>query len=334
MPVRAQFNAAAALGLVAIVSLWPLTLFDRSAPREYGRPQAVEYGNRWTLGARIFLPTLSIRWPAGIYLGSLIEARAHHLDGHPAYLLGMTSRHGWWYYFPVVAAYKVPIGVALVILCGFASLARKNLTWPELGLLAPMLAIALLVTASGINIGFRHALPAYVFLLIFASRCASLPNRAWTGVAWAGVLAAAAHALSYHPDYLSYFNAPWRKPYLAVNDSNVDWGQATREAARWLARHPQPGRVIHFDDFDECSGAAALRYLGDRVRHVPRTEAGVPSSGVLIISPAWVAGLYGRTQGTARLRAVEPTDTIGHCLLVYDLDALPPPAPTTTIESK
>ena len=45
---------------------------------------------------------------------------------------------------------------------------------------------------------------------------------------------------AYHPDYLCYINAPVRKPYLAISDSNVDWGQSLKQVKAWLdARAPE-----------------------------------------------------------------------------------------------
>jgi len=321
---RAQFNALALLTLATIAFLWPLTLFNFSAPTEWGRFPPVRYDSTNVTLARMAHDAASVRWPAGIYLGSLMEAVEHARDGHPALLWGEYRTHGWRYYFLAVALYKVPVGIAIVLLLGAVSLAWKRVTWSEVGLIAPMFATGVLIVFGGINIGFRHALPCYVFLLMLSTRCLAAPTfRFCTWTAWIALAAAAVHVSSFHPDYLSYINGPWRRPYLAIGDSNIDWGQATRQIATWLDRNPQyASRTIHYDDFDDHSGAAVWRYLGDRVRHAP-VKGVVPSEGILIVSPAWIAGLYDRQTDYAALRYVRPIDTIGHSLLVYDLDALP-----------
>src|SRR5436309_10472634 len=44
-------------------------------------------------------------------LGAVIE---HNRIGHPSYLLGEYSTHGWWYYFPVTFLLKVPLPLLLI----------------------------------------------------------------------------------------------------------------------------------------------------------------------------------------------------------------------------
>src|SRR2546423_9056237 len=112
-------------------------------------------------------------------------------------------------YFPAVAVYKVPMGFWPVLLLGIASLAWRRPRWAEVSLLAPAVVWSLLLLTSHINIGFRHALPAYIMWMMLAARCvAPVASPAWNAlrlvVAWAGVAFATAHVLSYHPDYLSY----------------------------------------------------------------------------------------------------------------------------------
>jgi hypothetical protein len=62
-------------------------------------------------------------------------------------------------------------------------------------------------------------------------------------------------------------------------------------------------------------------YLGDRVRWAGDEQL-PPTSGLLILSPIRLIGLYEGRDRFAHLRDVEPIDVIGHALLVYDLDAL------------
>jgi hypothetical protein len=190
--------------------------------------------------------------------------------------------------------------------------------WDELPLAVAALALGLFLLTGRINIGFRHFLPAYVPLLILAARCASGASRVVAGAAWLGVAAAAVHVASWHPDYLSYINWPREKPYLAVSDSNVDWGQALKQVRRWLDGHPQAGRTVWLGYFGNPEGRSVPYYLGKRVEELGEHDP-APSSGLLIISPVWVAGAYGDDRW-AFLREREPDDVIGHCLLVYDLD--------------
>jgi hypothetical protein len=136
--------------------------------------------------------------------------------------------------------------------------------------------------------------------------------------AWLAVVGTAVHAATFHPDYLSYVNFPREKLARDIGDSNLDWGQAMKQIARWLdARQLPAGRpvwlVYHPQRVD-----AVRHYVGGRARSLEVPEAW-PSTGLLIISPM---------QETAnpvverRLRPLLPDAVIGHAVLVYDLDRL------------
>ncbi len=181
-----------------------------------------------------------------------------------------------------------------------------------------MLACTLLALTSKINIGFRHFLPAYAFMLMLGSRSLARPSRVWAGLAWAAVAAAAIHAASYHPDYLSYINAPRHKPYLNISDSNVDWGQALKETRAWLDRHPPGARKVslfYFGKDNEC----VSYYLNDRVEQIDE-DSPPPTTGLLLISPVRLVGVYEDENPYDALRDLEPDDVIGRSMLVFDLD--------------
>jgi hypothetical protein len=175
-----------------------------------------------------------------------------------------------------------------------------------------------------LNFAFRHFLPAYVFVLMWASRCvADGMGRGWVAGAVAGLVAAAAHVAAWHSDYMSYVNFPRRDLQYQITDSNLDWGQGLRQINAWLAAHPEyagkPVRVLHRWDGAEVP----VRYwVGDRVERIERTKP-PPTDGLLIISPVWVSGVY--DQGLDRyghLRGHDPVDWIGGSLCVYDMDRI------------
>jgi hypothetical protein len=64
----------------------------------------------------------------------------------------------------------------------------------------------------------------------------------------------------------------------------------------------------------------SVRHYLPGVRQLADEEP-APTKGLLIISPVWVAGVYGQEQ-YAFLRSRTPDGVIGHCMLVYDLDRL------------
>jgi hypothetical protein len=225
---------------------------------------------------------------------------------------------GWWYYFPAVATYKVPIGAGVVLALGLVSLARRRPRWDEWGIALPLAAWMLFMINTKVNIGFRHCLAAYLFALAAATRALALPGVRWAVPAWSALAVAGLHAASFHPDYISYINYPRHKPHLAISDSNVDWGQGLKQARAWLDAHPQHGRRVWLGYFGPDTRDVRY-YLGDRAVRLGE-GAPLPVQGLLIISPVHEAGTYNPSPEYATLRAREPDAVIGHCWLVYDID--------------
>ncbi len=71
-----------------------------------------------------------------------------------------------------------------------------------------------------------------------------------------------ADSIWHHPNYISYFNFPRHKPYLAINDSNVDWGQSLKQVRDWIDSHPQQ-KPIYLRCFGRFESPNIHYYLGD-----------------------------------------------------------------------
>lgn len=318
--LRRRFNQVLAGALVALVALWPLTLFDVSRPADHGPVVNAVYTEGWSVKADVINGALMRPWPAGVYIGSVRGGQLRS-DGHPSYLWGHRSQHGWWYYFLAVALYKVPLGMALVMGLAVASTLFVRPRFDETPLAIAAVCWGVFLTAGGIHIGFRHFLPAYVPLLMLCGRCVLMR---WTWVRrlayGAVVVAAVGVPWRWHPDYLSFINLPYDKPYLAISDSNIDWGQSLKQVRRWLDDRPQNGRPVWIGYFGNVDGSSVEHYLGGRATQLDE-DAQAPQAGLLIVSPVWVAGAYGHDQ-YAFLRDRTPDAVIGHNMLVYDLDRL------------
>jgi hypothetical protein len=322
--IRPRLNALAAGALLLLLFLWALALFDVSRPDRNRAVSGISYTERFDFRRSILAPAMSIRWPAGVYFGSVVAAREQSAGGHQGYLFGEFREHGWAYYFPAVAMLKLPLGTWLLAILALVSFIWIKPRWDELSIALPAAACATLLIVSGYNVGFRHALPAYALLILLVSRCvASGAPRISVALAWLGTLAAATHALSYHPDYLAYTNGAWRRPYLEISDSNIDWGQAIKEARNWIDSHARGDRQISIDLFNDVADPAIERYLHGRALLVCEDDP-APTRGILIVSPCHLVGLYSSANRYPReIRDARPIDQIGHgSLLVYDLDAL------------
>jgi 4-amino-4-deoxy-L-arabinose transferase-like glycosyltransferase len=262
-------------------------------------------------------------WPGGIYIESIFDAAKHVREPNDAYLFGQVRRGGWWYYFPAVATYKAPLVVAAAMILAALSIFRRRLRWEEWSILLPMVGYFILMLLQSVNIGWRHFLPAYAFVLIFAARFLAEPGFGRIGRVAAGlvVLALAVENLIWFPDYIAYVNFPRRDVHLAISDSNVDWGQGLKQVREWVDAHPEVirGRRVYLRPVATASRAVRY-YLGDRVAHL-RFSDEPPKHGILIISPVAVAGLSESKDEYAFLRGWTPLAVIGRVMRVYDLDA-------------
>jgi hypothetical protein len=296
--------------LVGMVAMWALLLFDVSRP---------DIPPDW-IESSAMTRALDRPLPGGLYIGSILRSHWHAARGHPSYLFGESSMKGWWYYFPVIMTYKVPIGIGLLLLLGLLSLRRSPPRFAEWGLFLPLLAWTTLMLTTRINIGMRHFLPAYVFMLLLAGRCLLNDRKMMKVIAWGALLIAALHTAAFHPNYVSYVNFPRDQVYLSISDSNLDWGQSLKQVRDWIDRRPQTGQPIHLLYFGDRNSPMRIRYyLRDRVIPVEK-QGPLPSRGLLIASPVWVAGPFDPANRYAALRAMTPVEVIGDSMLVYDLD--------------
>jgi hypothetical protein len=170
----------------------------------------------------------------------------HNAQGHgPVFLLGEVSAAGFWYYFPMTVLIKVGLPVLLLGLVVLAARPRGLWNGPFLACLA-LLALSPLYR---VQIGVRFVLPAVALLIVGVGIAAArwLETRSgWGLAAWVGAGAAlcwsAAGALQVWPHGICFTNELWGgtgKGYLALSDSNYDWGQGLRELAAWQKAHSQ-----------------------------------------------------------------------------------------------
>lgn len=131
---------------------------------------------------------------------------------------------GQWFYFPLV--FTIKASIATLVLVPFAARAKHKLL-----LLAPPAVVLGVSMLSGLNIGVRHILAIWPFVIVagaagFFSRQPPLPNRQLL----AGILVAfhVVASLVAAPHYVAYANELWGNSHRVLRDSNVEWGQNTK----------------------------------------------------------------------------------------------------------
>lgn len=255
----------------------------------------------------------------------------------PAFMAGEIRLGGWWYYFPVAFVLKTPVALLALFAGGVITMLRRrrrDATLAATFVLVPVAAYLLVAMVSGINVGIRHILPVYPFVLLVATaamrelyerrRSVARVAAACVVVAWAAEFARA------YPDTLSFFNVLAGGPkngYRYLADSNLGWGANLKPLKRWMDRHGvREINLAYFGSADPqyyhidatyLPGSAT--YLVDRVGR-PRLP------GYVAISPTILDGVYLLPSWRifyAGFREREPAAIIGHSIRVYWVETWP-----------
>jgi hypothetical protein len=248
----------------------------------------------------------------------------------PAFFAGSYSATGWWYYFPAAIALKTPLTVLACVVAGLGTLAAAQRD--EEGMVAfvvcPIVVILGAAMLTHINIGLRHVLPIYPFMLLCAAAAVrALLDRGRIAVVAIGIAVALVEFGSTYPYTLAFFNQlvggpsnGWR--YLA--DSNLDWGQDLKRLKRWMqANSVARVNLAYFGLADP----AYYRIAGPRLPAAPdvlSTRFDQPQlPGYVAVSVTELLGVYFDEQRRdlyAPLRDREPVADIGHSIRVYWVD--------------
>ncbi len=223
--------------------------------------------------------------------------------GMPCYLLGEWKFRGWWYYYLVAMAVKIPVGYFVLLAIGlvamFVAAIRKRSVRGEW--LLPLVAV-LFITQVSSQTGFTHhlryVLPAFGFLYIIAARLAmSLPRRVSILVIALSLMGTVIYHATYPGQAHAHFNLlaggpqhGWR--YLSL--SNLDWGQSTYRIAHWARTHPdkRPLTVLFVSGLGGPSKLVADLKVATSVgwvSHDAEGHGGLPEPGWYLLSSKQLA---------------------------------------------
>ncbi|MEI7832686.1 MAG: glycosyltransferase family 39 protein [bacterium] len=275
--------------------------------------------------------------PALQYFRGLKQVK-HDTEAHPTYLLGQSKPSGsWWYYFPVAIVTKTPLPELLAILGILLILAvpawRARLGLPGheiLLLLLPAAIFLLSAVNAGMNLGLRHILPVYPFLLILVGGWVMLP---WRGKALpvVAVLLLGLQSLALYraqPDYLSYFNVLVGGPdrgYKVLVDSNYDWGQDLGELAKVQDRLKlNPLQLCYFGTTPP--EAYGIKYTPVKALGVfndaPQADLTQPGYFAISVTNLQAGKVYG-DMDYSFLKDVKPIARAGRTIFIYQLPIAP-----------
>ena len=202
-------------------------------------------GYRFSFGKNTYLPFPA---PFPELFAGIQQVSEHNTGGHLSYLFGDLRMEGWWYFFPVLLAVKLPLALLALIALGlWKRFARPTDGWMFGIIIAIPLAMLAVAMSAHINIGIRHILPIFPFLAVIGAAGAMWLSTAGQAGKWpfwilgAALLWLCGTSLASHPDYLPYFNAlAGEHPERIVVDSDLDWGQDIKRLGRRLAELHAP----------------------------------------------------------------------------------------------
>jgi hypothetical protein len=247
-----------------------------------------------------------------------------------AFFAGDYSEDGWWLFFPAAFAIKTPI--ALIVVAGGGLFLywrrwRGGRFGREWFVLLPIGLYGGWAMTAHINIGLRHILPIYPFVILLAVEGL---DYLWTSrrrALLAGVLVTCAvEFFAVYPHNLAFFNALVGGPangskYLV--DSNLDWGQDLKPLKRWMTDNHVPHVNLAYFGF------ADPRYYQIDCTFLPGSppwvSPGLVSAprlpGYVAVSATLLRGVYGENPQQrafyAPLERQTPVASIGHSILVY-----------------
>jgi Dolichyl-phosphate-mannose-protein mannosyltransferase len=251
-----------------------------------------------------------------------------------SYIFGRIHRHGVWYYFPAAIAIKSTLPflllMALAIFVWFRN-RELRLTWATL--LIPVAVFLAMAMHSDMNIGVRHILPIYPFLYLIGASALSVMigrDRRWIIAAAVLLFFQAVTSLRAFPGYVAYANEAWGGPtkvHKYLGDSNSDWGQQLKTAAKYLRKRGITDCWMSYT----ASGVADERYYGVPCKPLPTivnlwwipVPMSVPKTidGVVLISDDELEGIdqqFGNPSPYAAFKTIKPTAVLDGGLFVYE----------------
>lgn len=267
--------------------------------------------------------SVGLYWDGMVALFTLLD------QGRPSFFFGSHSTNGTWLYFPAALLIKTPIPILAAAGAGLLwCFARPDAD--KLWVVAPPLAYFLAACAAKTQIGYRHILPIYPFLIVLGGLAMERLWRKGAGAkaaCAAGGVWLAASVIGVSPDQLSYFNELVGGPsqgYRYLSDSNVDWGQGLKTLAARLRGMGNPPVVLCYFGVADPS-YYGIRYLPLGFTPIINRHEGIvePSDADRVLLAVSATNLqstyYANKDSFGWLKSRAPLFVVDHSIFVYDL---------------
>jgi len=302
-----------------------------------------------------FLENSLLRPHSQYFLGVALVYLRTHAQGTD-YFLGETGPAHWWYYFPILYFFKVPLAFHVLSLIAFGSglyflqksVRRKadkkagewlRLHFVEVSMVCFIILYVGIAMFSSVRIGIRHILPVFPFFYILVAigikkwmkdvRSPSFKTKQIIILGLVGWYIIS--SVSSFPSYLSYYNVlagGSENGYKIAVNSNYDWGQDLKRLATWV--DSQGIERIYVEYIGRENRAAY--YLGEK--YIPWRSSSLwtllpvekrdngedfPKGNYLAVSATFL--VWNSENGEyAWLEDYEPVARIGQSIFVYYIE--------------
>ena len=266
------------------------------------------------------------------YLFGLAAVR-HASEDYHSYLFGTIYPSHVWYYFPAAFVIKTTLGLLGLIALSVFALALRKVPYPRevTFLLIPATFYFLIAITGGMNIGIRHLMPVYAFLVVLVAGAALnliRSNSRWVYAVGALLILHIGSSIVAFPNYMPYANEAWGGPsqtYRYLTDSSVDWAQQLKSVKRYCdQRNIKDGWFAYFGQ-----GVLVPSYYGIPLKPLPTADS--PFFGEEIPAPTTIDGTVFISAGVlagweygpepldpyAQFRQVKPVDVIDDSVFVF-----------------
>ncbi|MEK7525409.1 MAG: glycosyltransferase family 39 protein [Patescibacteria group bacterium] len=334
-------------GLVLVV--WPVYIIHTSGYPPERQRKDTEYLMQWLpqrniANAIIWASDKPLIRAAGQYALGAVRVIQRSSGPTTIFYLGEISNEGRQSYFPLIYFLKEPLAWWLLALA--ALFAVFKLPWTKKNIkvfiknhpdeLFMLVWLGLYWTSSiqsNLNIGIRHLLPIYPFMIILVSgrivwlldHLQGASFKVWRG---AGLILALVmgwyvfETIHAYPFFIPYFNqvaGGSAGGYRYVVDSNVDWGQDLKRLGQWMDTS-RVGKI----DLDYFGWADQPYYIRGQFTWVHSTTYKNREDFMKRNqSNGWIAVSVTFLQNSKQdadywwLKQIEPTTTIGHSIFVW-----------------
>jgi hypothetical protein len=326
--------------VIGYLALWPVYQYhtwNYPAEKQASDTKLLlsSFGNRPLADSVIWMADKPFLRPYAQYLLGLSMVLQRAVGGNTTYFLGEVSASGWKTYFPIVYLIKEPLTFHALTLVAilYALWLRKKPSFLIFSLLSFVAIYWVFSLRSNLNIGVRHLLPTFPFVMILIGAAAtSLLKAPFLKVKYLLLALLIIWQIvsvgSVFPSFLAYFNEAVGGPdkgYLYTVDSNMDWGQDLKRLNQWAEKNKID--KVYLDYF---GGSDTQYYLKDKYAQWwgDRDKKELPQGSYLAVSATFLQGGRGKpVQGFNQpsgfynwLNDYKPVAKIGYSIFVYRID--------------